>query len=188
MFASQFVLFALAVTATPMMSELELVERDRPQFCPPMTVKVGDGDPHQNSFEIQVTDNLNCGAGTESCTITKLTSHTVGWTFTGGPSIATGKLWTAAGFAVTDSYTTGESYSCAAPPGQTVCVWSHIAFTAYTVVTYTPNGCDSKDTEPYVMKSPNANEVGSYFYCVTGGACRSNGQGYWVNEGRPGGP
>ncbi|KAK4500860.1 hypothetical protein PRZ48_009052 [Zasmidium cellare] len=154
--------------------------------CFKHTVLVGDGDPHQNYFNIQVTENLDCGQGGTGCSVSHLNSHTLMWSVNPGVII---DEWITGGFAVGESYTTGDTYTCDAAPGQTVCVWSKIAYTAYTVHNGQsgPNCGGSIDTSPFVLKSPNSGDAGSY-YCVYGSACRSDGQGYWDDTGRAGGP
>ena len=49
-------------------------------------------------------------------------------------------------------------------------------------------GCDDK-TDPlyYIMFSPNDNNAGGGFYCVTG-TCRSKNSAYWPYADRHGGP
>lgn len=74
--------------------------------------------------------------------------------------------------------------------GETACVWYNVAYTAYTVRNgkYSPGvGSWTPHGDPFVIWSPNANNKGGGFYCVIG-ACRSQGDGYWVESGRAGGP
>ncbi|KAF2722382.1 hypothetical protein K431DRAFT_222232, partial [Polychaeton citri CBS 116435] len=143
----------------------------------------GDGDPHQNYYEVQVTDNLNCGMGGTGCSVSHLNSHTLGYTVSAGATLI---AWISGGFSVDESYTTGETFTCDANPGDTVCVWDSISYTAYTVINLKAD-C-SAHGDPYVLKSPNSDNSEGGYYCVYGSACRSDGQGYWNNNGRAGGP
>ncbi|KAF5249676.1 hypothetical protein FANTH_4984 [Fusarium anthophilum] len=148
------------------------------------TVLVGDGDPHQNYFHKQLSENINC-ASAASCSVgqSDSTSFTIGWTAnSAGPS------WISGGFSVSESWTTGNSYTCNAGKGETVCIWYNIAHTAYTVQEWTKNTCtEGSGGTPFVMFSPNENNKGGGYYCVIG-TCRSKGEGYWDYNGRAGGP
>lgn len=77
--------------------------------CQTDTILVGDGDPHQNYFEIQVTSPIDCGAGGAGCSVTKLNTHTVTWTASASVNIGP---WISGGFSVSESITTGESRTC----------------------------------------------------------------------------
>ncbi|KAF5628128.1 uncharacterized protein FTJAE_9003 [Fusarium tjaetaba] len=150
------------------------------------TTLVGDGDPHQNYFHKQLSENINC-ASAASCSVgqTDSTSYTIGWTATVS---SPGGGWISGGFGVSESWTTGNSYTCNAGKGETVCIWYNIAHTAYTVQEYTKNTCtEGHGGTPYVMYSPNENNKGGGYYCVIG-TCRSKGEGYWDYNGRAGGP
>ncbi|KAF9761351.1 hypothetical protein IL306_003848 [Fusarium sp. DS 682] len=147
---------------------------------------VGNGDPHQNYFHKQLSENINCG-NAQSCSVGKTDSEsfTIGFTVSAGGPAAT---WISGGFGVSESWTTGNSYTCNGGPGETICIWYNIAHTAYTVQDVTTNPCTgSKESSPYVMFSPNENNSGGGYYCVVG-TCRSKGEGYWDYNGRAGGP
>jgi hypothetical protein len=148
-----------------------------------ITLLDGDGDPHQNYYHMQVTNNLACGDGT--CSMSKINTHTVGYSVNGGIS-----QWISGGFSVEESFTTGESELCSGEAGETLCIWVSIAHTAYTAYDRdsTP-GPDCLERGPSrVIKSPNADMVGSKYYCVRN-ACRAETQGYWNNDYAPtGGP
>lgn len=153
-------------------------------ICLSTIKRFGDGNPHQNYLNIQLTENINCGGGGK-CSVSHLSSHTIGFT----ASVAiTPQDWISAGFSVQDSYTTGNTYGCGALEGDVVCVWQSIAHTAYTVRTKNSGHCGNGYGPPFVIKSPNKHDVGSTYYCVRGSACRSNGAKYWNNNGRAGGP
>ncbi|KAF5675860.1 hypothetical protein FCIRC_7232 [Fusarium circinatum] len=150
------------------------------------TVLVGAGDPHQNYFHKQLSENINC-ASAASCSVgqSDSTSYTIGWT--AGVSSPEGG-WISGGFSVSESWTTGNSYTCNAGKGETVCIWYNIAHTAYTVQEWTKNTCtEGSGGTPFVMFSPNENNKGDGYYCVIG-TCRSKGEGDWDYNGRAGGP
>ncbi|PCG96925.1 Hypothetical protein PENO1_065820 [Penicillium occitanis (nom. inval.)] len=146
---------------------------------------VGDGNPHQNYYLKQLSENINCGAA-DSCSVgqTESVSYTIGWT-----ASATAEEWLTGGFAVSASWTTGNTYSCNGGSGDTICVWYNTAHTAYTCENGEFNACTgfSGDGDNFVMYSPNSNNVGGGYYCVVG-TCRSQGEGYWNYDGPAGGP
>ncbi|KAF4426135.1 hypothetical protein F53441_14140 [Fusarium austroafricanum] len=148
---------------------------------------VNDGDPHQNYFHKQLSENINC-ANAQSCSVGKTDSEsfTIGFTVSAGGPAAT---WMSGGFSVSESWTTGNSYTCNGGPGETICIWYNIAHTAYTVQEWSSNPCGGghASSKPYIMFSPNANNKGGGYYCVVG-TCRSKGEGYWDYNGRAGGP
>ncbi|KAH7263798.1 hypothetical protein BKA59DRAFT_490108 [Fusarium tricinctum] len=147
---------------------------------------VGNGDPHQNYFHKQLSETINCG-NAQSCSVgqSQTESFSIGFTLSAGGG---GDNWISGGFSVTKSWTTGNSYTCSGGPGETICIWYNIAHTAYTVQDITSNPCTgSKTSSPYIMFSPNQNNVGGGYYCVVG-TCRAKGDGYWDYSGRAGGP
>lgn len=173
--------------------------------CDPTTSKVGDGNPHQNYYHKQVSETMDCG-GRPDCSVTKSTSYTQGWI--AGISVTGPKIplsgggeggkglssidvlsWITGGFDVIKTYTTGTSYTCPSDGVDTVCIWWNVAYTAYTVEATAPSWCGVPKVGPYIMWSPNNNDGGGGPYCVRGARyCRAQGQGYWVDSGRAGGP
>ncbi|GAA90425.1 hypothetical protein AKAW_08539 [Aspergillus luchuensis IFO 4308] len=152
----------------------------------PATRKVGDGDPHQNYWRKQLSENLDCGSA-DHCTVgaSQSKSYTIGWTATADAS-----QWISGGFAVQASWTTGLDYQCTASSHQTVCIWYNTAHTAYTVQNGLYNVCtgfNPNNGAGFVMFSPNQNNKGGGYYCVIG-TCRSQGQNYWDKSGPAGGP
>ncbi|KZF19049.1 hypothetical protein L228DRAFT_271675 [Xylona heveae TC161] len=158
-----------------------------PGCKPPITETVGDGNPHQNYFDKQLSQNINCGAA-PGCSIgqSNSISYTLGWN--AGAII---DEWITGGFDVSVSWTTGNVQTCDGSSGETVCLWYNTAFTAYTVQNYKVNNCNqnfSPSGDPTILWSPNTNNAGGgAYYCVVG-TCRSQGQGYWDYNGRAGGP
>lgn len=137
---------------------------------------VGNGDSHQNYFHKQVTENVNCGSAA-SCAVTKLETYTISYSVDvhGVVPFING------GFTVSESWTSGETYTCNGTPGEALCVWLKVAHTAYTIKLPSDANpsCTNQPYGPLVMESPNTDNQGGEYYCVTGSACRGLGQGYW---------
>jgi len=86
---------------------------------------------------------------------------------------------------------TGVDYTCRGEKDETICVWRLVGQTAYTVQNADLNQCTGSkdDGSPYVMWSPNSNNVGSRYYCVHGAqSCRNQGDRWLDTSGRAGGP
>ncbi|KAF4994522.1 hypothetical protein FGRMN_5731 [Fusarium graminum] len=168
-----------------------MVKREAdPLFAPCRTVgrtiRVGDGDPHQNYFHKQLSEVMSCGSA-NSCSVSdsQSKSFTIGWTATANPA-----EWISGGFSVTLSWTTGNSYSCSGGAGESVCIWYKTAHTAYTVRNRQMDTCipeEANDSDPFIIFSPNEANRGGGYYCVVG-TCRAQGDGYWDYSGRAGGP
>ncbi|KAI1044192.1 hypothetical protein LB505_008607 [Fusarium chuoi] len=152
------------------------------------TSLVGDGDPHQNYFHKQLSEVVNCGTA-QSCSVgnSQSISYTIGWTATLTPV-----SWISGGFSVSESWSTGNTYTCTGSAGEDVCVWYNTAHTAYTVQNRERDSCDvgggwESTGDPFVMYSPNESNRGGGYYCVIG-TCRAQGDNYWDYSGRAGGP
>ncbi|KAK7418933.1 hypothetical protein QQX98_003636 [Neonectria punicea] len=152
------------------------------------TYMVGDGDPHQNYYHKQISENIFCGAS-PSCAVgyEQSESYTIGFSVSGDIT-----SWLSGGFDVQKSWETGNSYTCYGAVGDTVCVWYNTAHTAYTVrsvVTQQQPCSNPVETvsDPVVIKSPNSNNRGGGYYCVIG-TCRAKGDAYWDDNGPAGGP
>ncbi|OBU00954.1 hypothetical protein VE01_00773 [Pseudogymnoascus verrucosus] len=149
------------------------------------TALEGDGDPHQNYYLNQLSENIECGSS-PSCAVghEESKSYTIGFSVSGSID-----SWIGGGFDVSESWTTGNEYTCYGAAGDTVCVWYKTALTAYTVRNYDYNQCTGASPRgTAVIKSPNNNNKGGNYYCVMGSACRSQGEGYFDLNGRAGGP
>ncbi|KAI5357779.1 hypothetical protein Slin14017_G117920 [Septoria linicola] len=152
------------------------------------TARVGNGDPHQNPYQQQVTQSLRCGPG-GGCSVSISHSHSISWTASANAAYG----WISGGFSVSESYSTGRTYTCNGNAGGDVCIWYSYGVTAYTVRStqcYYYNGQASmcRDLGTRVLFSPNNCQQGSP-YCVRGSACRSENQGYYVTANAPaGGP
>ncbi|KAK5657172.1 hypothetical protein OQA88_3229 [Cercophora sp. LCS_1] len=156
--------------------------------CNPYKVTrlVGNGNPHQNYHNVQISENLDCKGATQ-CTVgyQQSKSFSVGWTSTVGVS------WISGGFAVGQSWSTGNSYECTASKNERVCIKYKTAMTAYTVDGGWHNPCTgttSWDTKNVIIWSPNKNNKGGGYYCVVGSSCKYQGNTWLVKEGRAGGP
>ncbi|PNP84215.1 hypothetical protein FNYG_02903 [Fusarium nygamai] len=152
------------------------------------TSLVGDGDPHQNYFHKQLSEVVNCGtAQSSSVGNSQSVSYNIGWAATLTPV-----SWISGGFPVSESWNTGNTYTCTGSAGEDVCVWYNTAHTAYTVQNKERDSCavgggwDSAG-DPFVMYSPNESNRGGGYYCVIG-TCRAQGDNYWDYSGRTGGP
>ncbi len=150
-----------------------------PPACTVSTILVGNGNPHQNGLHKQVSEPIQCSSDA-GCSVSHLTSYTIGYS-----ASATIAQWIGGGFSVSESFTTGNTYTCNGNPGDTVCVWVNLAHTAYTVQNFNSGECtpDPGPGTPFVLKSPNKNNAGGDYYCVIGSGCGTNGQSYWDNSG-----
>ncbi|KAI9808198.1 MAG: hypothetical protein M1825_004655 [Sarcosagium campestre] len=130
--------------------------------------------PKPAYFHAQVTEVHSCGSASE-CTVSKIEERTFGYSVAGGLAIP----WVSGGFGVTQEWTSGQQFACTNEKAESVCVWLKVAHTAYMVKPDTPENCPYNVPTPVEMKSPNKNNAGGEYYCVTGKACRSLGEGYW---------
>lgn len=138
---------------------------------------VGDGNPHQNALDKQLSQPLACDAS-PSCSVgqQESISYTIGFSATANPL-----EWISGGFAVSETTTTGNSYTCGGGVGDTVCMWSNVAHTAYTARDWQVPYCSSQDItygDDIIIKSPNNNNDGGGYYCVIN-TCRNQGDEYW---------
>ena len=136
--------------------------------CPHLTIAGPSKGPAHHHW--QVTDNMSCG-GANGCGTSKLQSHTFGV----DSSISITKIiGLTAG--ITESWTSGETYTCDGVKGDTVCVWVDVAYSIFDMKT--ASGCS--DHSLVEAKIPNADNNGGGYYCVTGSACRALDQNYWA--------
>ena len=130
---------------------------------------------------------MDCGDATCSIGYSSITSFSIGWS-----ASATAFGWISGGFAVEKSVETGQQYNCEKPPGSYLAVWKKVGQTAYTVQNADVNQCTGSHPRgnPYVMWSPNANNRGIWFYCVTGHEYVRWLGDQWLDTdpGMPGGP
>ncbi|KAL1896310.1 hypothetical protein Sste5346_004693 [Sporothrix stenoceras] len=149
------------------------------------TVRVGDGNPHQNNMNIQLSAPMDCGGNRCEVGHSESRSITLSWT-----ASAAATQWISAEFDVVSSIGTGNDYTCKGDAGDWLCVWKNQGQTAYTVQNKDSNECASPNYgSPFVMWSPNADGRGSHYYCVHGrDYCRNEGDRWLETDGRAGGP
>ncbi|EQB57401.1 hypothetical protein CGLO_02476 [Colletotrichum gloeosporioides Cg-14] len=161
------------------------------QGCYPQkwTELVGDGNPHQNYYHQQVTENNECREAVCNTGTENAKSVSVGFSVETGASITE---WISGGFSVSISWSAAVSQGCEKEGENiTICQWHKMAHTAYTVRAGSTNTCSyiKSLSDPFVLFSPNTNNAGGNYYCVVGAhLCRSMGSAYWDYNGRAGGP
>jgi hypothetical protein len=154
------------------------------QPCEEWTELIGDGNPHQNYLHKQMSEDETCDPS-HTCAVSYTNGGSVSWSISGGA----GWEWISGGFDVSSDWSWDNTYTCSGDPGDVVCVWYNIAHTAYTVRKGFRGDCLDVDTTPYVMFSPNSNNVGAGYYCVVGAQfCRNINAQYWDYNGPAGGP
>ncbi|KAI1880323.1 hypothetical protein JX265_001944 [Neoarthrinium moseri] len=170
-----------AVNAT----DNELEERQICGVHSSFSVRVGDGNPHQNPMNVQLSENMDCSR--DGCIISRSESRSlsVSWSASG-----TAWSWLNAGFAVEASIETGNDYQCPGNAGDFFCLWKNQAQTAYTVRNRQVTCAGARDVgDNFVMWSPNSQNRGGYYYCVYGrNYCRALGDRWLDTNGRAGGP
>ncbi|KAF5579861.1 hypothetical protein FPCIR_10926 [Fusarium pseudocircinatum] len=147
---------------------------------------VGDGNPRQHYYHVQLSENVDCGESS-GCSVGKTDSEsrTISATFTlSGPE----KMWANMGFGVSKAWSTGNSYTCNGLRNETVCIWYNVAHTTYTVKAFTipPDGYKNQEkVEIYDISSPNNSNKGGKYYCVVN-KCKNKGYSWWDRKGRKG--
>jgi len=164
----------------------------RQTSCYTTLVPDGNGNPHQNYQHQQVSDTDPCSQdadGNFDCGISYSTSYSYTWS----ASIGVTDEFISGGFSVSESWSSGDSYTCNPLDGDDgICMWYSSANTAYTVedIEVSSGGegeCATGD--PYVITAPNTNNAGGGPYCVHGiKYCRANGDFYWDLDGPATGP
>jgi hypothetical protein len=151
------------------------------------TVPVGNGDPHQNPLNIQLSLPHHCSNQKLGCTIGYQQQQTFGISWSASASIAG---WISGGFAVEKSTSTGMYAECHGTEGDVSAVWMSVGQTAYTVQDRHQRNCGGTwYGATRIIWSPNQNNKNSYYYCVTGKQyVRSVGDRWLDTTGRAGGP
>jgi len=180
-----------AITAPPAPYNITTLDKRQITCLPSIqTDRVGDGNPHQNLKRIQISHDLRCNGA--NCGVQYTESKTVEFSVNIGGNIP----WTAAGFAVSKSTSTGTSNECSYQGHNTICMQKILMHTAYTVQRYWYYiggiGCNrraDKEGGSFVMWSPNSHpRAGHYFECQIN---KCHGMG-WSNQEtgivRKGGP
>jgi hypothetical protein len=100
--------------------------------------------------------------------------------------------WISGGFSVTQTVETGTGWQCDGNPGDYFAVWKKVGQTAYKVRNAYYNSCygwSGEVGDAFTMRSPNANNKGSNFYCVYRKQYVRNIGDNWTDyNGRAGGP
>ncbi|KAH7267919.1 hypothetical protein B0J15DRAFT_591766 [Fusarium solani] len=130
------------------------------------TRRVGNGNPHQNPLNIQLSEPMQC-PGHIGCSTYHTTSrsYSIGWTANAATS------WISAGFDVVTTIKTGNSYVCNGNPNDFFAVWKNQGQTAYTVQNGVYNSCTNSWLSVgghIIVWSPNANNGRGFYYCVYG--------------------
>ncbi|KAI1812785.1 hypothetical protein GGS20DRAFT_587134 [Poronia punctata] len=144
----------------------------------PATELSGDGSPRDRFLHKQLSQTITCDQE-NGCSVGRQESEsfTIGFSITSGSDITE---WISGGFSVSESWTTGNSYTCNGGAGDTVCIWQSVAHTAYKVRNGSYNSCTGFEPsgDEIEISSPNEDNRGGGFYCVVG-TCRSQGDEYW---------
>ncbi|MDI1489540.1 MAG: hypothetical protein OHK93_008821 [Ramalina farinacea] len=122
-------------------------------------------------YDQQVTDVIDCGAGT--CSVSKINEHTFGYSIGGGVN----NEFVSLDASVTEEWTSGTQYQCDGEKGQKACVWVKVAYTTYNLEADKGMSCSGPTHAD--MTAPNTNNVGGEYYCVYGDDCKGLGLGYW---------
>ncbi|EWG41254.1 hypothetical protein FVEG_03396 [Fusarium verticillioides 7600] len=147
---------------------------------------VGDGNPRQHYYHIQISETIDCGPSS-GCSVGRSDSEsrTISASYNiNGPE----KVWGSMNFGVSKSWSTGNSYTCNGVKNETVCIWYNVAHTTYHVKSFTiPFGGykNQEKVEEYDISSPNKKNKGGQYYCVVGN-CTFNGDNWWDRVGRKG--
>ncbi|KAL5087967.1 hypothetical protein Trisim1_007372 [Trichoderma cf. simile WF8] len=169
--------------------DTELSKRQTPSPCTqwsPFTEKDGDGSPTQSMQFIQLSENIFCGAASEcSAGREDSTSYTIGFSVAGALT-----RWASVGFAVEQSRSTGNTYTCTGQQNERVCVRYMMAHTNYNVFNSMRNGCGSISRGNRArITSPNANNKRGGYLCGVGAAqCNYKNYRWWINNYQSGGP
>lgn len=162
MHSNRLILTILSITATAL---------SLPQFdvgC--MHLRAND-DSKDIFFHKQVTDKIHCKTASE-CSTTDVQAYAFSYSISAGVNTP----FTSAGFGVTQEWSNGSEYQCVGEEGDTICVWLAVPYLEYEVE---HSNCDYQDGIS-TLRAPkeNGKSDGDY-YCVTGEACRTKGEGYW---------
>ncbi|KAK0756239.1 hypothetical protein N5P37_011154, partial [Trichoderma harzianum] len=159
--------------------DTELSKRQTPSPCTqwsPFTEKDGDGSPTQRC-NLSNSENIFCGAANEcSAGREDSTSYTIGFSVAGALT-----RWASVGFAVEQSRSTGNTYTCTGQRNERVCVRYMMAHTNYNVFNSLRNGCGSISRGNRArITSPNANNKGGGYLCGIGAAqCNYKNYRWW---------
>ncbi|KAL8882935.1 MAG: hypothetical protein Q9198_000134 [Flavoplaca austrocitrina] len=144
-----------------------------PTHCRQGDNMVAVGPPKGSAFQhYQVTDNLDCTEGT--CSVSKLEAHTFGLSL--GVSIA--KVL-GADFGLTESWTSGETYTCQGDNIDKLCVWVKVAYTVFDTELDNPAACSNSGEKGEQVKIPREDNNGGGFYCGRKEDCQHLNANFW---------
>ncbi|KAM7210259.1 hypothetical protein V8F06_014353 [Rhypophila decipiens] len=148
--------------------------------------RTGNGNPHQNPWNVQLSVPMQCGNG-RTCSVSYAKNYAISWSANIGAAV-----WGAVGFAVQTTVETGNEHTCDGNSNDYFAIWKNVGQTAYTVHHETFNGCGfrSVDSTNFIIWSPNKYDKFSYYYCVYGKKYVRNQGDRWLDTsaGRPYGP
>ncbi|ROT34455.1 hypothetical protein SODALDRAFT_286059 [Sodiomyces alkalinus F11] len=150
--------------------------------------RVGNGNPHQNPWHIQLGEPMQCPSHV-GCS----TYHTTSRSFSIGWQANAGVEWINGGFSVVKTAETGNSYVCNGNANDFFAVWKNQGTTAYTVRNGIFSVCSGNwaaSSNNIIIWSPNSQNRRGYYYCVYGRQyVRSIGD-RWLDTAphTPGGP
>lgn len=146
----------------------------------------GNGNPHQNTRHTQISRTGTCGSGDCTISLTSGKSETYAWTWGLNPP----GYWINGGFSVSSSETESEEFTCTGKAGETICIWSEIETTAYTVTNHEEGHFSTCGpvVDTSIIWSPNECFNTPKYYCVVG-TCRNKNDLYYDTADAPaGGP
>ncbi|PNP78674.1 hypothetical protein FNYG_08020 [Fusarium nygamai] len=146
---------------------------------------IGDGNPRQHYYHIQISETIDCGHSS-GCNVGKTDSDS--YSIQASYGFGRDKFWSNMGFSVSRSWSTGNSYTCNGLQNETACIWYNVAHTTYTVKAFTtpPGGYKNQEKmEIYDISSPNKDNKGGKYYCIVGN-CTFKGDAWWDRVGRKG--
>ncbi|KAF2654468.1 hypothetical protein K491DRAFT_679628 [Lophiostoma macrostomum CBS 122681] len=121
---------------------------------------VGNGNPRRSNLHKQVTEVIEC-AKAESCEV----GHESIKSFTIGASITAGDgEFATLGFDVSETRSTGETYTCVFVKGQKGCVKYLMPHISYDAQHWLEGSCGLEFADPvYTIRAPSSKE--GHFYC-----------------------
>lgn len=153
----------------------------RAAYC---VLREGDGNPHQNPRHTQISRTGTCGNAGCSVSLTAGNTETYESTWSLNPP----SYWINAGFTVEKSIMQSEAFTCNGNPHETICIWSVVGTTAYTVGNYDRGSFDTCGALAYtsIIFSPNECNNTPNYYCVAGASnCRTLNQFYYDTNNAP---
>lgn len=161
-------------------SALSVERSDGDSEC---TRLIWGGDAHTNPLHTQLSGSLRC-SDSYGCSITHSHQDTYNWGWSRNPPNG----WISGRFPVLSTYQPEpQTVTCNGGPGETICLWSEIQTTAYTVenTEILADGCGGYKSLS-ILYSPWRCWNRPRYYCVKG-ACVAGGGQYYETENATGG-